>query len=435
MNVRMPSKKNPKKYDVVLYGASGFVGRQTVAYFAQYAQAQGRSLRWAVAGRSAEKLAAVKAACGDGTINAGVVVADAQDAAALDALARDATVVLSTAGPFALYGSELVAACVKHGTHYVDITGETPWVRQLIDRHHAAAAKSGTRIIPFCGFDSIPSDIGTWLLTQAMQQQFGERCQSVKASFSVRGGLNGGTLASVLNIMGSGQAKSFADPFLLNPQGGRPVNVAAHRDPIGPHKDSDFQTWLAPFFMGPINTRVVRRSAALLGYGDDFHYQEYLRMGSGLLSAAAATSLSMGMATSQLALSLRPVRAMAKLLAPGPGEGPSERSMNQGSFRCDLIGKSAQGHTVRATIADKGDPGNRATTKMVCESALCLALNQDQLPGGKSWGGILTPASGLGEVLVARLRNASMTLDVEVESSSTSSVRVAPRRAKADRRS
>lgn len=413
----MSSRKVQKKYDVVLYGATGFVGRQTAAYFAQYALIQGRPVRWALAGRSADKLAAVKASCGGGASNAGIVVADAQDISALDALARDAAVVLSTAGPFALYGSELVAACVRHGTHYVDITGETPWVHEMIQRHHAQAARDGTRIIPFCGFDSIPSDIGTWLLTQAMQQQFGEPCQSVKASFSVRGGLNGGTLASVLNILGTGQAKAFADPFLLNPQGVRPAHPSRHKDPIVPHNDRDFRAWLAPFFMGPINTRVVRRSAALLAYGDDFEYQEYLRIGSGLLAGAAATSLSMGMASSQWALTLGPVRAVAKRMAPSPGEGPSERSMDNGSFRCELIGKSAQAHKVFARIADKGDPGNRATTKMVCESALCLALNQNELPGGKGWGGVLTPASGLGEVLVQRLRNAGMTLEVQTKTS------------------
>ena len=165
--------------------------------------------------------------------------------------------------------------------------------------------------------------------------------------------------------------------------------------------------------MSTINTRVVRRSAALLGYGKDYGYQEYLRLGRGPAAALAATTLSVGSATSQAALRLRPVRWLAKMLAPAPGEGPSEARMDSGSFRARWVGESARGHKVRGEIADQGDPGNRATTKMLCESALCLALQHDELPGGKQHGGLLTPASGLGDVLVRRLRAAGMTLTVD----------------------
>ncbi len=422
--VPSPSQIQARKYDVVLYGASGFVGKQTVAHFAQLGHlknAAGKPLRWALAGRSADKLAAVRAACGAGAKHADIVVADAQDAAALGQLAQDAHVVLSTAGPFALYGSELVAACVKHGTHYVDITGETPWVHGMIAQHHAAAVANGTRIIPFCGFDSVPSDLGTWLITQAMQEKYGEPCERVKACFTLQGGVNGGTLASALNFMGSDQAKMLADPFLLSPDRDRKRSSTGHQDPSGPSYDVDFKAWLGPFFMGPINTRVVRRSADLLtpargkpmGYAKNFHYQEYLRFGGGPLAAAAATAFSAGLAASQFAMTLAPMRALAGKLAPGPGTGPSEGSMNRGSFRCELVGTSASGHAVRGRIADRGDPGNRATTKMVCEAALCLALQFDELPGGRSRGGLLTPASGLGAVLVARLRAAGMTFEVD----------------------
>ncbi len=424
---RPARQSDARKYDVVLYGASGFVGRQTVAYFAQLGPLKnpdGQPLRWALAGRSADKLEAVKTACGEGAKNADIIVADAQDAVALGQLAQNARVVLSTAGPFALYGSALVTACVKHGTHYVDITGETPWVHGLIAEHHDAAAVSGTRIIPFCGFDSVPSDLGAWLITQAMQARHGEPCNRVKACFSLKGGVNGGTLASALNFMGPAHARMMADPFLLNANLDRPGaarSIAAHLDPTSPSFDVDFNAWLGPFFMGPINTRVVRRSADLLtpsrgrpaGYADDFQYQEYFRFGSGPLAAAAATAFCAGMRASQFAMTLAPVRSLAGKLVPGPGTGPSEGSMNRGSFRCELVGKSASGHVVRGRIADRGDPGNRGTTKMVCEAALCLALELDALPGGRAKGGLLTPASGLGDVLVARLRNAGMTLEVD----------------------
>lgn len=411
----MPTSKSSvqRKYDVVLYGASGFVGRQTVGYFAKHPEVKSSGLTWALAGRSADKLEAVRKACG--AKQAGIVVAEAHDAAAMDALASSAKVVLSTAGPFALYGSELLAACVRHGTHYVDITGETPWVKDMIDEHHDAAQRKGARIIPFCGFDSIPSDLSAHLANAAMQERYGEACVETKVAFSIRGGFNGGTLASLFNMLASGQSAAMADPFLLNPSGTRPADASAtaHADPIGPRRDADFGAWLGPFMMSTINTRVVRRSAALLGYAPGYAYQEYLRLGKGPLAAMAATSLSVGSFTSQAALRLPPVRKLAQRFAPPPGAGPSEASMDGGSFRALWVGRSASGKMVRGMIADKGDPGNRATTKMLCESALALALQLNELPGGRTYGGLLTPASGLGDVLVQRLRAAGMKLQVD----------------------
>lgn len=410
------SAKSDRPFDVALYGATGFVGQQTVAYFAGHAQVKASGLRWALAGRNQAKLEQVRSNT-PGANEAGIVVAAAHDAQALQALAKSARVVLSTAGPFALYGSALVAACVKHGTHYVDITGETPWVADMIALHHAQAAKEGTRIIPFCGFDSVPSDLGTYLMVQAMQQRHGQACVDVKAAFSLKGGVNGGTLASLFNIMGSGHAAALADPFLLNPANARPSDVSDHADPVTPVRDPQFNAWLGPFFMSPINTRVVRRSAALLGtsagYAPDFHYQEYLRVGSGLAAGAAAAALSSSMAFSQFAMKVSAVRKLAVALMPKAGSGPSVASMDGGSFRCELVGQSIGGELVRGRVADKGDPGNRATTKMVCEAALCLALEFDQLPGGAGYGGVLTPATGLGDLLVDRLRRAGMALVVD----------------------
>jgi short subunit dehydrogenase-like uncharacterized protein len=404
----MPPARAKRPYDVVLYGASGFVGRQTVAYFAQHAG----GLRWAVAGRTAARLQAVRQACG--ASQAGVVVAEAADANALDALAAQTRVVLSTAGPFAGYGSELVAACVRHGTHYVDITGETPWVREMIGRHHDAAARHGTRIVPGCGFDSVPSDLGAWLVAQALQRQHGERCISVKACFSLRGGLNGGTFASLVNMLETGRRKELADPFLLNPPGTAPADASRHADPVAPHRDADFGAWVGPFFMGPVNTRVVRRSVALAGGGPfapGFHYQEYLRFGRGAGAALAAAGVGFGTLAGQGALAFAPLRRLATSLAPAPGEGPSERTMERGSFRCDLVGIGERGTHQRGCMADRGDPGNRATTKFVCEAALALALDTGCLPGGAAFGGVLTPATAFGHVLAARLRAAGMTVE------------------------
>ena len=397
-----------RSFDVILYGATGFVGRQTAHYFAQHAP----GVRWAIAGRSAPRLEALRADLG--AASPAVIVAEAGDAAALDALAAQARVVLSTAGPFARHGSELVAACVRQATHYVDITGETPWVRRMIDRHHGAAAANGTRIVPGCGFDSVPSDLGAWLVAHALLQRHGERCVRVKACFSVRGGLNGGTVASLINALDQGDAALLDDPFLLNPTGTVPADAAAHRDPAGALRDADFDGWLAPFVMGPINTRVVRRSAALAAddgpYAPDFRYQEYLRIGRGPAGAVAATALSVGMAAGRAALALAPLRRAAERLAPAPGEGPSERAMDNGSFRCELVGTGERGTVLRGRIAGRGDPGNRATTVFVCESALALAQDTGRLPGGPDRGGVLTPATALGGALAARLLAAGLTL-------------------------
>ncbi len=405
-----------RDYDVVLYGASGFTGKQTVAYFAQHAP----NVRWALAGRNREKLAAVKSETGTSANAGDILVADSQDQAALDAIAARTRVVLTTAGPFALYGTKLVDACVRHQTHYVDITGETVWVRELIDRYHAEAAAEGTRIIPFCGFDSIPSDLGAYLVARHMQQTLGVDCRSIKAYFQMAGGVNGGTLATAFNLYESGQAAHARHPFLLNPvPEATRAALQQNQDPVAPHYDAELGAWVAPFVMGPINTRVVRRSQALFtewqaGYGAEFTYQEYTKF-NGPLGWLPAAGLATGATVFELTLQspLRPLlQTMLKAVLPAPGQGPSEKTMNEGWFRCELLGVAVDGRQVRGVIKDQGDPGNRATVKFLCEAALCLAVNTDALPGGAQRGGVLTPATGLGEVLAERLRQAGMTIEI-----------------------
>ncbi len=398
----MAGRRRP--YDVVLYGATGFVGRQTVAYFAEHAPPR---LRWAIAGRNAYKLERTREAAGAGAARAGIVVADAGDADALGALAAQARVVLSTAGPFARYGSALVAACVEHGTHYCDITGETTWVRQMIDAHHARAARDGTRIVPCCGFDSVPSDIGALLVAAAVQRETGAPCVRVKACHTLRGGVNGGTLASILNIADSGALADFQDPFLLNPEGTAPDDRAPHADVLSLRKDEDFDgAWLAPFVMALVNTRVVRRSAALLGaragYGEGFVYQEFLRTGRGAQGAALAAGMTLGLGLSAAALQSAPLRAAARHLLPAPGQGPGTQAMDRGFTRCELIGENTRGEQVKARIEVRGDPGNRATTVFACEAALALAA-APRRGARQPRGGVLTPASALGLPYAQRL--------------------------------
>ncbi|NET60878.1 MAG: saccharopine dehydrogenase [Symploca sp. SIO2E6] len=408
-----------RAYDVILYGATGFVGQQTVQYFANHTST--KDIRWAIAGRNRQKLESVKAQVGVGANSANILVADSQDQTAVDEMVAQTQVLLNAAGPYALYGTSIVDACVRSRTHYVDITGETPWVKALIESYHEKAAAEGTRIIPCCGFDSVPSDLGTYLMVCYIQQELGTFCTEVKAYFQAMGGFNGGTLASALNLHESGQWEQVREPFLLNPPGTYSQNdIQRNRDPEYPHYDPDVKTWIAPFFMGPINTRVVRRSKALFDqwqtpYGAELTYQEYLKFDQPL-AGFKAVGIKALMAPLETMMEQPILRPLFKSLIPQPGAGPSEKTMNEGWFRCELLGKAGDGPWVQGVIQDQGDPGNRATVKFMCESALTLALHQDRLPGGRSRGGILTPATGLGDALAERLRQAGMTVEYGVMS-------------------
>jgi short subunit dehydrogenase-like uncharacterized protein len=390
-----------RKYDLVLYGASGFTGRQTVDYCKQFAPA---GLSWAIAGRNRSKLDGVNLAGAD------VLVADAQDDNALDNLARQTRVVASTAGPFGLYGTKLVAACVRNRTHYCDITGETPWIRQQIDRHHAQAAADGTRIVPGCGFDSIPSDFGAWLISRYIRETLHLECTSVSAYFRVGGGINGGTLASLFHMLETDQLVVSRDPFLLDPDSAAHTAEERRRnaDPAGVRYDADFKKWVGPFLMGSINTRVVRRTQALLG--TRFDYQEYSKYGS---SRTARTVMFGGKVFESIAASGFGRRILKRLL-PKPGEGPSEKVMDEGFFECELIATDQNGDRVRGVLKGQGDAGNRITVKCLCESAFLLAdvalANTRVKP--YAGGGVLTPVTGLGEDLVVRLAKTGITFEI-----------------------
>jgi short subunit dehydrogenase-like uncharacterized protein len=391
---------NDRKYDLVLYGASGFTGRQTVEYCKQFAPP---GLRWAIAGRNRSKLESVNSAGAD------VLVADAQDDNALNSLADQARVVLSTAGPFSLYGTKLVDACVRNRTHYCDITGETPWIRQQIDRHHAQAAIDGTRIVPGCGFDSIPSDFGAWLMSRHVRELQSE-CVSVDAYFRVGGGINGGTLASLFHMLETNQMVIARNPFLLDPDPAAhtPTERTRNADPTGVHYDADLKKWVGPFLMGSINTRVVRRTQALLG--TRFDYQEYSKFGS---SRTARSTVIAGKVFESIAASGIGRRILKRLL-PKPGEGPSQKVMDGGFFECEFVATAKSGKRVRGILKGQGDAGNRITVKCLCESAFVLtqsdAGNTEVKPF--SGGGVLTPVTGLGEELVVRLAKAGITFEI-----------------------
>ncbi|MCB9525838.1 MAG: saccharopine dehydrogenase NADP-binding domain-containing protein [Myxococcales bacterium] len=380
-----------RPYDVIIYGATGFTGRQCALDFAEHAGA----LRWAIAGRSRAKLEALAAE----VTPTGIVVADSQDAASVAAMAAQARVVLSTAGPYAKYGDPVVDACVAHGAHYCDITGETAWVRRVIDRHHAQAAAGGVRLVPFCGFDSVPADLGTLALVTHLRATHGTGTRAVRANYTIKGGLNGGTLDSALTMAATGDDRAMADAFLLNPADARPkYDKARHGDRRSVDRDPVWGTWRLPFVMQAINTRVVRRSAALAdepGYGADFSYQEAMES-KGRLGAYGTTA---GLAAVDALLRRRWGRALLARLGPAPGEGPAQANLDGGFTRVRYVAEGEDGTQVKAVLQYPGDAGNRFTVLCLCEAARLLAATDPQAPGG-----VLTPATAFGLTLLDRMQ-------------------------------
>lgn len=385
-----------RSYDVVIYGATGFTGRQAAAYLAAHAPA---GLRWAIAGRRREALEQVRASIGR---DVPVIVADSETPRSVEEMVASTRVICTTAGPYNRYGEPVVSAAAVHGTHYTDITGETPWVRGLIDRYHAQAQASGARIVPFCGFDSVPSDLGTWMMVDAAQRTFGAGLVEVLASFSARGGFNGGTIATALTMAETGLGKQIGDRRLLCPG----ADVPAPRDRRSVDWDPIRKRWLAPFMMSAINTRVVRRSTALYNATEapwgPLAYDEVMEMGS----RAAGWGMALGLGAFDKLLRTSVGRGLIKRITPAPGEGPSEAEMDGGYIRVRLTGRTADGRQLQGLIAGPGDPGNRATVRMLMESTLALAVDEARLAPRF---GVITPAYAFGGLLVDRLRAAGMT--------------------------
>jgi short subunit dehydrogenase-like uncharacterized protein len=404
---------NEREFDVVVWGASGFTGRLVAAHLLA-AYGVGGALRWALAGRSEMRLAEVRRGLGTEAAALPLILANADDAAGLEALARRTRVVCTTVGPYALYGSTLVAACAAQGTHYCDLTGEVPWMRRMIDAHHDHARQTGARIVHTCGFDSIPSDLGVWFLQREMGRRFGSAADRVKFRLrDARGGFSGGTIASLLNMQDEAERDAevravLADPYGLNPDGER--RGLDGPDRALPEFDADFDAWAAPFVMGTINTRVVRRSNALLGhaYGRDFRYDEALLVPFGVWGFPLAATVSAGTAVAGVAASIGPLRRTLSRLLPQPGQGPSRHVRESGYFRIELLGRNAAGEVLRVAVRGDRDPGYGATSRMLGEAAVCLARDPLASPGG-----VLTPAVAMGDALLERLPvHAGVTFDV-----------------------
>ena len=402
--------------DLTIFGATSFVGQILTRYLAEQFGTHG-SLQWAIAGRSEAKLAALRTSLGLKAGKLPLVVADAADGAALRRMCHDTRVVISTVGPYALYGSPLVEACAETGTDYCDLTGEVQWIRRMIDAHEAAARKSGAHIVHCCGFDSIPSDLGVWFLQQQARERFGRPCTEVKMRVrGVRGGFSGGTVASLLNAVKEASTnpalrKELADPYSICPEGYAPK--VRQPDVKSAQFDADFGAWVAPFVMSAVNTRVVQRSNALSkqSYGADFRYDEAMLTGKGLKGRATALGLTAGLAGFMVASALPPTRwALQRFVLPGPGEGPSAEQQRNGFFDLRFLGKTADGRTLRVKVTGDRDPGYGSTAKMLGQAGACLALDLED--SGRK-GGFWTPATMFGERLVERLvAHAGITFEV-----------------------
>jgi short subunit dehydrogenase-like uncharacterized protein len=407
-----------REHDIVLFGATGFVGKLTAKYLSE----QPKQARIALAGRSLEKLKSVKSSLGEAAADWPLITADAHDPASLSELAASTRAIATTVGPFAKYGTPLVEACATAGTHYADLTGETGFVREMIDQYGKTAADSGARIVVSCGFDSIPSDLGVAVLHDAVRRDGAGDLEATKLIVTrIRGGISGGTIDSLRTQVDQMKhdvalRRLAADPYALTTDRAAEPDGRDERDITSIRRDRDLDRWLAPFVMASYNTRIVRRSNALQdwAYGRNFRYQEYVGMPGNPIGLLGAVGMTGALGALAGGMTLRPTRAVLDRLLPSPGEGPSEKTQQAGHYTMEIHATTSTGAHYRADVTGKGDPGYGATAVMLGESALALACDEDRLP---ATAGLLTPATGIGQPLVERLRQRRFTFSADVVAS------------------
>lgn len=410
------ARDGSREHDIVVFGATGFVGRLLAEYLATHAPP---GVRIALAGRSRERLEQVRATLPGGAAHWPLLIADASDDQTLRDLATSTRVVATTVGPYLRHGLPLVQACADAGTHYADLTGEVLFVRRAVDAAHARARETGARIVTSCGYDSVPSDLGVLLLHQRARQDAAGRLLDTTLQARSRGGLSGGTIDSSRAQLEAVSAdrrllKVLFDPYALSPDRRAEPDLGKERDVASVFQDARAGDWVGPFIMASFNTRVVRRSNALRdhAYGRRFRYREVSAYGKGLRGRRRALVFTAAMGLAFKAMADPRTRPLVDRLAPSPGEGPSERARREGWFSMRIRTTTETGRRYLATVSAQGDPGYAATAVMLGESALCLALDTDLLPPG---GGVLTPATALGPALVDRLRAQGFTLAVTEE--------------------
>jgi short subunit dehydrogenase-like uncharacterized protein len=392
-----------KPYDVVVFGATSFVGKLLCRYLAKHFSSA--ELTWAAAGRSLEKLEQTRLSLDPKASGVPLIIADATDGPSLAAMCAQARAVVSTVGPYALYGEPLVKACADLGTDYCDVTGEVQWIRRMLDRYEPTAKRTGARIVNCCGFDSVPSDLGVHFVQREAKQRYGRYCAHVKMRVkAVRGGASGGTIASLFNVAKEAAAdpalrKELQNPYALCPKDRRPK--IRQQSLSAPHFDSDFQSWLAPFIMAAINTRVVHRSNALMNYayGEQFRYDEAMLAGRGMRGRLSAYAIAGALGGFVGLTAIAPTRwFLQRFVLPAPGEGPSPDSQAKGFYDLRFLGLLDDGRFIRATITGDADPGYGSTSKMLGQAAVCLARHD------KREGGFWTPATLFGDTLIEALQ-------------------------------
>ncbi len=400
-----------REFDLIVFGATGFTGRLVAEALLEFPEPD---LRWAIAGRNEAKLRAVRGELAErfpGAERVPVVVADVTDADSMAAMAARTRVVCSTVGPYTRYGDATVNACVSNGTDYCDITGEVNWMRSVIDAHHENAVQRQCRIVHAAGFDSVPFDLGVYVLQQAAVERWGAPATTVRtATGRMKGGLSGGTLASMMLIMDSVRRdrrvlRQLANPYVLVPGGTGPDKNEHQRVEHWP----EHGVWTGPFIMAGCNTRVVRRSHALLGapWGEDFSYTEAMGTGRGVRGWVRAQVMRAGLGAMVVILATPLLRALALgRWLPIPGDGPTLHQRTTGHFAAHVVGSRGD-RTIAVDVTGEGDPGYLATSRMLAQTALALAT--DALPPRY---GVLTPASVLGEALPPRLERVGIRFTV-----------------------
>ena len=407
---------NMLKADIIIWGATGFVGRLLAGYLWSKYGASGK-ISFALGGQNRSELESLhKDLKADDRLL--LFVGNAFDAQFLDDMTQKARVIVSTVGPYAQFGSKLVAACTANGMDYCDLSGETQWMHRMINAHQKDAESSGARIVHACGFDSIPSDLGVLFLQTQAKKRFGHPMEQVKLRVkSIRGGASGGTVASILNVIEEIRkdpevAKIAKNPYALSPEG---MRSGVRQPNVSKFEyDNDVKSWVAPFVMAAVNTRVVHRTNALMGYawGREFKYDEAMMMGGGLKGRIRAMSFTGVLGAFLIGGYFAPSRfIMKKTLLPKPGEGPTAKQRETGFYKLNLIGNDSEGNRIRVTVTGDRDPGYGSTCKMLGESAVCLLkdIAKKELKGG-FW----TPATAMGQKLMDRLIvSAGLTFEVD----------------------
>lgn len=411
-----------RPYAVVLYGATSFVGQITAHYLAQFLSnkksaddSEKSAVTWAIAGRDKEKLEKLQSELSKAQNNeetdkkVDIIIANSDDDTSLDEMTKQTQVIISTVGPYLKYGEPLIKSCVNNGTDYVDLTGEAIFIKDMMDKYQAKAQQTGARIVNSCGFDSIPSDLGVYFTQQQAEAKFNQQCDVIHMRVkAAKGGLSGGTIASMATIfeeVGKDKArrKQVANPYLLNDDTDAP-NV--RQDNVSkPEYDSEHQRWLAPFVMASINTRIVHRSNQLLGYeyGREFKYDEAMWMKDGVKGQLSSYAMSAGLLGFATAMMIKPSRELlSKHVLPKSGSGPSKSEQENGYFDIRFFGETSEKDSISTKVTGDKDPGYGSTSRMLAQSALCLAQDVTK---AEVAGGFWTPASAMGNKLLTRLED------------------------------